>query len=171
MAKSKRTNKRHKPVAATKDVLGTIAPEPPIKPKWRPHYKRLTALREALLHRQGDLTKDALEEHPTFSTHMADAGTDHYDRDFALGMLSSEQGALYQIEQALDRIRNAAYGIRELTGKPIEPQRLEAIPWTRFSAAAEKQLEKEGAFNRTRLGPRETVARSSEPEEKEEDVA
>ena len=102
---------------------------------------------------------------------MADAGTDHYDRDFALGMLSSEQGALYQIEQALDRIRNAAYGICELTGKPIEPQRLEAIPWTRFSAAAERQLEKEGAFNRTRLGPRETVARSSEPEEKEEDVA
>src|SRR2546422_11185750 len=119
MERRKRTNKRHKPMAATRDVLGTAAPGPPVKPKWRPHYKRLTALREALLHRQGDLTKDALEEHPTFSSHMADAGTDHYDRDFALGMLSSEQGALYQIEQALDRIRNGAYGTCELTGKTI----------------------------------------------------
>jgi DnaK suppressor protein len=113
-----------------------------------------------MLRRQGGLAQEAADQLPAFSTHMADAGTDTYDRDFALGMLSSEQDALYEIDEALNRIRDGNYGKCEVTGKPIEATRLEAIPWTRFSAAAEKQLEREGAVRKTRLGPRETVART-----------
>jgi RNA polymerase-binding transcription factor DksA len=101
---------------------------------------------------------------------MADAGTDEFDRDFALGMLSSEQDALYEIDEAINRIRDGTYGKCELTGKPIEAARLDAIPWTRFSAAAEKQLEREGLLRKTRLGPRETVAKTeaSDADEEEE---
>ncbi len=114
------------------------------------------------------LAKDAIEEQPTFSTHIADAGTDTYDRDLALGLLSSEQDAIYEIEEALDRLQNGKYGTCELTGKAIEAARLEAIPWTRFSAAAERELENKGELKRARLGPRETVVRtepSKGPEE------
>ncbi len=161
MAKRKQSKGKRKAKAATEDVIGRIQPEPAIKFKWRPHYKRLTALKDQLLNRQGALARDAIEEQPTFSTHMADAATDTYDRDLALGMLSSDQDALYEIEEAIDRIRNGSYGVCELTGKPIEPRRLEVIPWARFTAAAEQQLEKEGAIKRTRLGPRDTVARIS----------
>jgi DnaK suppressor protein len=127
-------------------------------------------LRVHLLRRQGGLAQDAVDEQPSFSTHMADAGTDTFDRDFALGMLSSEQDALYEIDEAINRIRDGTYGKCEVTGKPIEAARLEAIPWTRFSAAAEKQLEREGAVKRTRLGPRETVPKTeaSTAEEDEE---
>jgi RNA polymerase-binding transcription factor DksA len=125
-----------------------------------------------MLRHQNGLAQEAAEQQPAFSTHMADAGTDTYDRDFALGMLSSEQDALYEIDEALNRIRNGIYGKCEVTGKPIEATRLEAIPWTRFSAAAEKQLEREGAVRKTRLGPRETVARTqaaaADDEEEEE---
>jgi RNA polymerase-binding transcription factor DksA len=46
-----------------------------------------------------------------------------------------------------------------LTGKKIEPERLEAIPWTRFSLEAEQQLEKQGVVERARLAPRAGVAR------------
>jgi RNA polymerase-binding transcription factor DksA len=99
---------------------------------------------------------------------MADAGTDQYDRDFALGLLSSEQDALYQVEQAMDRVRNGTYGICELTGKRIEAERLEAIPWTRFSLAAEAQLEKAGLRRRARLGDRQTVGRITPEEESAE---
>lgn len=127
-------------------------------------------MREHLLRRQGGLAQEAVDQQPNFSTHMADAGTDTFDRDFALGMLSSEQDALYEIDEAIDRIRDRTYGKCELTGRPIEPARLEAIPWTRFSAAAEKQLEREGTVKKTRLGPRETVAKTeaTEPDEDEE---
>jgi hypothetical protein len=72
-----------------------------------------------------------------------------------------EQDALYEIDEALDRIRTGSYGICELTGKEIERQRLEAIPWTRFSADAEKTLESRGEVRRAHLSPREPVARAS----------
>ena len=136
--------------------------------KWRSAFRRLKDLREELLQRQSYPSRAALEEQPNFSTHMADAGTDQYDRDFALGLLSSEQDALYQVEQAMDRVRNGTYGICELTGKRIEAGRLEAIPWTRFSLAAEAQLEKAGLRRRARLGDRQTVGRTTPEQESAE---
>jgi RNA polymerase-binding transcription factor DksA len=151
-------NTRRRPKADTDEILGR-SPRSRVKSKWRKHYQRLLELRELLSRSRMDLTKDALSEQPTFSSHMADAATDTYDRDLALGMLSLEQDAIYQIDQALDRIQNGTYGVCELTGKAIEPERLEAVPWTRFSAAAEKQLEKEGRFKHAKLGSRQTVGR------------
>jgi DnaK suppressor protein len=154
--------------AATAEIL-TGGPQPPKVPtKWRKHYDRLLHLRDLLNQRKSTAADDALSEQPAFSSHMADAGTDTYDRDLALGMLSSEQDAIYEIDEALDRIRNGNYGSCELTGKPIEPARLESVPWTRFGAEAERQLEREGALKQTRLGPRETVGRESTVKKSEE---
>jgi len=161
---------RKKPkAAATSDVLGPVARPERISGKWRKHYDHLIELREHLLSHQSSLSRDALEEQPTFSSHMADAATDTYDRDFALGMLSSRQDAVYEIDEAIERIRDGSYGICELTGKPIEERRLEAIPWTRFTAEAEQKLEKEGEVKTARLGPRDTVAKSEPKSEEEED--
>jgi RNA polymerase-binding transcription factor DksA len=120
-------------------------------------------LRNYLLNRQGKLARDAAEEQSVFSLHMADAGTDSFDRDLALSRISSEQDAMYEIDDALMRISDGTYGVCQLTGKPIERARLDAIPWTRFSVAAESQLEKEGAVRRARLGAREPVARGDIP--------
>src|SRR5438046_6464097 len=103
MAKRNQKLRRHMPKASTKDVLGP-SPTPVRMPsKWRKHYAHLVELRTHLLHRRAEQVKDAIEESPTFSSHMADAGTDTYDRDFALGMLSSEQDAIYEIDEAIDR--------------------------------------------------------------------
>jgi RNA polymerase-binding transcription factor DksA len=156
MKRSARKNARAK--AATADIVSTAVSNGPVPRKWAPHHSRLVQLRDLLRHRQTDLARDAAEEQPTFSSHMADAGTDNYDRDLALGLLSSEQDALYEIEQALARIRNGSYGVCELTGQRIEPARLAAIPWTRFTAAAERQLERQGVVRRPRLGSCQRVA-------------
>ena len=168
MEKRNKSPGRRKPKARTQEVLGIAAQPPRVEPRWKNHYERLVELRERLGNRRAELSNDALSEQPAFSTHMADAATDTYDRDLALGMLSSEQDAIYEIEEALDRIRNGAYGICEVTKKPIEAARLQAIPWTRFSAEAEKELERAGALKRTRLGPRETVVRETASKESEE---
>jgi len=148
--------------AATSDVLGSgrgTQPMGRVPQKWKVYYRRLSQTRDYLLSRQNDLVKAAREEQPAFSLHMADAGTDSFDRDFALSRVSSEQDAVYEIDEAMMRIRRGTYGVCELTGKPIERRRLEAIPWTRFSAQAERQLEREGEIRRTKLGPRAPVAR------------
>jgi RNA polymerase-binding transcription factor DksA len=170
MAKRKQTRARRKPKASTSDVVGPPATAARVPPKWRAHYKRLLELRGHLSDRRADLTRDALEEQPSFSSHMADAGTDSYDRDFALSMLSSEQDAASEIDYAINRIHNGTYGICELTGKPIEPARLEAIPWARFSAAAEKKLESEGLIRRAKLGDREALVRESPSQASDEDT-
>jgi RNA polymerase-binding transcription factor DksA len=157
--RTKRHSNRRR-AAATADVVGSnMQPSEHVPGKWKQHYRHLIQMRAYLLNRQGDLVKDASEEQPAFSLHMADAGTDSFDRDFALSRISSEQDAVYEIEDALMRIRRGTYGICELTGKPIERVRLDAIPWARFSAASEKFLEREGAVRRTRLAPREAVPR------------
>src|SRR4051812_38802130 len=120
--------------ATTNQILGNGSPAAVINPKWQTHYDALMELRRQLGQRKGGLAETAREEQQALGLHMADAGTDEFDRDFALSMMSSDQNALYEIDEAISRIRSGSYGICELSGKPIEPERLAAIPWTRFSA-------------------------------------
>jgi RNA polymerase-binding transcription factor DksA len=103
--------------------------------------RKLLRLRAAIARRIKQLADEAREDIPGYSEHMADAGTDSIDRDLALGLVSFEQEALYEIDAALNRIDDGTYGVCELTGKPISWKRLEAIPWTRYSLQAEAQLE------------------------------
>ncbi len=87
-------------------------------------------------------SKDDAGDLSGYSQHMADAGTDTFDRDFALSMVSSEQDALTEIEAAIERIFSGKYGICEMTGQPIDNERLMAVPFTRYSVETQKQLEK-----------------------------
>src|SRR6201996_3126150 len=123
-----------------------------IKPEWQKFYTNLLELREQLLAQMSGLAKESAQELPGYSLHMADSGTDNFDRDFALSLLSSDQDAVYEIEEALKRIERKTYGVCELTGKTIPKARLEAIPWTRFTVEAQAQLEKDGALKSRRLG-------------------
>src|SRR5712671_5399923 len=128
-----------------------------IKAEWSKFYDRLLELREQLVRQMNGLAKESAQEMAGYSLHMADSGTDNFDRDFALSLLSSDQDAIYEIEEALKRIEKGTYGICELTGKQIPKSRLEAIPWTRFTVQAQAQLEREGALRQRRLGALGTV--------------
>jgi len=128
-----------------------------IKAEWQKYYAHLMELREQLLHQMNGLAKESAQEMAGYSLHMADSGTDNFDRDFALSLLSSDQDAVYEIEEALKRIEKKTYGVCELTGKNIPRARLEAIPWTRFTVDAQAQLEKEGALKSRRIGALGTV--------------
>ena len=117
------------------------------------------------------LAKESAEEMSSYSLHMADSGTDNFDRDFALSLLSSDQDAVYEIEEALKRIEKDTYGICELTSKPIPRARLDAIPWTRFTVDAQAQLEREGALRQRRLGALGSVDSAGAVEVDEEEEA
>jgi RNA polymerase-binding transcription factor DksA len=123
-----------------------------IKGEWQKYYNRLLELREQLLNQMNGLAKESAQEMPGYSLHMADSGTDNFDRDFALSLLSADQDAVYEIEEALKRIEKKTYGVCELTGKTIPGARLEAIPWARFTVEAQGQLERDGALRQRRLG-------------------
>jgi len=125
--------------------------------EWVKYQTNLLALRERLLDQMDGLAKESAEQMAGYSLHMADSGTDNFDRDFALSLLSSDQDAIYEIEEALRRIQKGTYGVCELTGKQIPRARLDAIPWTRFTVEAQTQLEREGALRQKRLGSLGTV--------------
>jgi RNA polymerase-binding transcription factor DksA len=156
--------------ATTSQILGAINHAVRIDPKWQEHYDSLIVFRAQLGQRKGGLNEIAREEQHAFSLHMADAGTDEFDRDFALSMLSSDQNALYEIDAALDRIRAGTYGVCEISGEPIEAERLTAIPWTRYSAAAQRELEEDGNAARTRFGERGTWSEPTAADEGSEEA-
>ena len=118
--------------------------------------KRLLALRDAMLDSMSGMAQDNLRaraegsEASAFGMHQADAGSDAYDRDFALNLLSQEQDALYEIDEALKRIESGTYGICEMSGKPINHERLEAIPFTRYTVECQSQLERQNKAQRVR---------------------
>ena len=164
-------------VSATAAILGRpvlkakITADPKrVKAEWQKYCQRLMELREQLHRQMNGLAKESAQELPGYSLHMADSGTDNFDRDFALSLLSSDQDAVYEIEEALKRIEKKTYGVCELTGKTIPKARLEAIPWTRFTVEAQAQLEREGALKSRRIGQLGTVDSTGATEvENEED--
>jgi len=89
-------------------------------------------------------------EASAFGMHQADAGSDAYDRDFALSLLSQEHDSLYEIDEALKRVEEGTYGICEMSGKAIPHARLEALPFTRFTVECQAQLEKQSRYRGVR---------------------
>ena len=117
---------------------------------------KLLQLRDTLLDSMMGVSRDTLRaraegsEASAFGMHQADAGSDAYDRDFALSLLSQEQDALYEIEEALKRVDAGTYGICEMSGKAIPHARLEAIPFARFTVECQAQIEKQTKATRVR---------------------
>jgi len=179
MKKTQKTAKVKKAptTASSASVLGMGGPRPKsaplvavkVKPEWVKYHQHLLELRDRLLAQMSGLAKESAEEMTSYSLHMADSGTDNFDRDFALSLLSSDQDAIYEIEEALKRIEKRTYGICELSGKPIPKNRLDAIPWTRFTVEAQSQLERDGALRQRRLGQLGTVDNSGGVEVEEEE--
>jgi RNA polymerase-binding transcription factor DksA len=116
--------------------------------------RRLLDLRDHFLDQMQSVAQDSLRsraennEASAVGQHQADAGSDAYEKDFALSLLSQEQDALYEIEEALKRIEMGTYGICEMSNKNIPHARLEAIPFARFTVECQQQLEKENRGRR-----------------------
>lgn len=127
-----------------------------LSPFLRQQRERLLALRDAMLDSMMGVAQDNLRsraegsEASAFGMHQADAGSDAYDRDFALSLLSQEQDALYEIDEALKRIELGSYGVCEMSSKPIPKARLEAIPFARFTVECQSQLERQKKNQRAR---------------------
>jgi DnaK suppressor protein len=138
---------------------GRPAPAKPgkITPFMKTQRERLRALRDTMLDSMAGVAKDTLRSRPegseasAFGQHQADAGSDAYDKDFALSLLSQEQDALYEIEEALKRIESGTYGVCEMSGKPIPHARLEALPFARLTVECQAEFERTKRQNRSRV--------------------
>jgi RNA polymerase-binding transcription factor DksA len=147
--------KRETPVSAVASAPNDNGDEK-LSPFLRKQKLKLLFLRDSLLDSMMGVSRDTLRaraegsEASAFGMHQADAGSDAYDRDFALSLLSQEQDALYEIEEALKRVDAGTYGVCEMSGKAIPHARLEAIPFARFTVECQAQIEKQRKATRIR---------------------
>ena len=151
----KPVEKRVLGAASLADILGfnpkekrtnTELVESEIAKKWKKYYKLLIDLRahvsdEISLHTADTLKHNARDDSGNTSS-PADSGTDSFDRDFALSLVSSEQDALNEIEEAILRIKDGSYGVCEITDKAIPAARLSAVPFTRYSVEGQAEHER-----------------------------
>jgi RNA polymerase-binding transcription factor DksA len=66
-----------------------------------------------------------------YDQHPADQGSETFEREKDLAILEQLENDLAEIEAALQRLDEGTYGIDEVTGDPIDPERLEALPTAR----------------------------------------
>ena len=152
----KPVEKRVLGAASLADILGfnpkekksiTELHEKDIPKKWKKYYKLLIDLRmhvsnEISLHTADTLKQNARDDSGNTSS-PADLGTDSFDRDFALSLVSNEQDALIEIEDAILRIKDGSYGVCEITDKAIPAARLSAVPFTRYSVQGQAEHERD----------------------------
>jgi RNA polymerase-binding transcription factor DksA len=71
-----------------------------------------------------------------YDQHPADQGSETFEREKDLAILESLEADLAEIEAALQRLDEGTYGIDEVTGEPIDPERLDAIPTARTNISS-----------------------------------
>jgi len=108
--------------------------------------KKKEALLDDLQHITDDTLKksqkDASGDISGYTYHMADVATDNYDREFSLGLASSERKALYELDDALKRIEDGTFGFCDDCKELISKARLKAVPSARLCIKCQEKREK-----------------------------
>ena len=108
------------------------------------HFRQLlTDRRDRILSSVEAMEKEALQStDQDFSVdHMADHGSDNFEKDLTLSLVETERKELDEIDNALVRIEQGGYGICKGTGEPIGRERLEAIPYAQYSIEYQRRVE------------------------------
>jgi len=139
--------------ASLSDIFG-FNPQASIEPEkeqrevpaqWKSFYDKLIRLRTRL--RGGVLD-----------------GQGHEDETLFLDLISDPKETLKEIDAAIERIFAGTYGLCEITGKPILVQRLESLPYVRYSLEGQKQMEEVARARRLAQLANSSVRISSDEE-------
>lgn len=112
-----------------------------IPENWSWHERTLRRIRETLIRGREEREAAARAQLERGGVDAIDVASEQTEHETLVAELSQEQAELTEVEAALERIRQGTYGICEVTGQPIAPERLKALPWTRLSVAAAAQRE------------------------------
>jgi RNA polymerase-binding protein DksA len=127
---------------------------PEIKAKTPFNKEQLEYYKQILIRKRAELIGDvSTMEHEALRgssgslsnlpQHIAEQGTDAFDQSLSLDLAAADRKLIKEIEDALKRIADGTFGICELTGKPIKADRLEELPWARYTIDAARMLERQ----------------------------
>ncbi len=76
-----------------------------------------------------------------YSNHPANVGSETYEMEKNLGLLASLRSQLEATEAAIERLEAGSYGTCSNCGRPIAPERLEALPHATLCIDCKRQQE------------------------------
>ncbi len=129
------------------EASGHIIRKSHFSPRMKKHYRDLLLdlragyMDQLNIHRADALTNRKTGPGAGMATHMADLGSDNFQHDFELGLLSDEGTVIEMIDEALTRLDENEYGICIECGNEISPARLEVKPYARFCVACKSRKE------------------------------
>ena len=85
--------------------------------------------------------REASGDLSAYTVHLADMAADTYERELSGNLASSEQGVLYQIDDALKRIDEGTFGICQQCNTPVTMRRLKAVPYASLCIACQRAKE------------------------------
>lgn len=100
----------------------------------------LLAIREGLSGQMTALRDESLAREPADNT--VEDGTDAFERQVSLNLVSSEHDEVVAIDDALRRIEEGTYGVCEECRHPIEKARIKALPFVRLCVKCQSDSEK-----------------------------
>lgn len=111
--------------------------------------KLLLSLRERLVGKvdsmQGEALKrsrqDASGDLSNVPIHMADIGTDNYERDLMIELIENGEEGLRNIDTALEKMDDGSYGACEICSKKINKERLKAVPYAKLCIDCQREEE------------------------------
>jgi len=111
--------------------------------------KLLLSLRERLVGKvdvmQGETLKksrqDASGDLSNVPIHMADVGTDNYERDIMIELIQNGEEGVRNIDTALEKIEEGSFGACELCAKKINKERLKAVPYAKLCIDCQREEE------------------------------
>jgi DnaK suppressor protein len=101
---------------------------------------RLEHARQAV-HHVGSLLEETGDLAIGSGDHIADSASETYMRELDEGLEENADHLLVEIEAALERIDSGTYGTCASCGKPIAPERLEAVPYATLCIDDKRALE------------------------------
>lgn len=101
-----------------------------LRSQLRTERVRILSNIEALRSEFGESLTDETSENG-LETHIGDQGTNTFLRERDLAIEEHEAHLLDEIDAALERMDKGTYGVCEISGEPIDFDRLQALPWAR----------------------------------------
>lgn len=109
-------------------------------------FKRKEEIIDGIKHISEDTLKKSQKEAAGdisgYTYHMADVASDTYDREFSLGLASSEREELYELDDAFKKLEDGTFGICEECKSAIAKNRLKAIPYARLCVKCKEKRER-----------------------------
>lgn len=120
-----------------------------MKKQEKQHYlKLLLKEKERIFKTLGSLKKDIFgnnhKEIGGVPTHIADLGTDVFEKNLEMDLSNSEGKMLQAVNEAIQKIEKANYGVCEICGKKIPKSRLEALSYAKYCIKCQREKEKSG---------------------------